>query len=186
VEWKIITIDFITKPPRTVKKHDSIMLAVDKLTKDTHFIAAKPTHNATNIVYIYIWEIVMLHGVSNVIVFDRDPKFTSNFWKGLFKIFGINLNFSIAYHPDSDWKTERVNQVIEDMLRIYAMDNPSKWEDYLYLVEFAYNNEYHASLKMSTFEALYRRRCNTHISLDNPNDRSIIWPELLREWKNIW
>jgi hypothetical protein len=57
-------------------------------------------------------------------VSNRDPKFTSNFWKGLFNRFGTNLNFSTAYHPESDGQTERVNQVIEDMLRMYVMDNP--------------------------------------------------------------
>jgi hypothetical protein len=91
-------------------------------------------------------------------VSDRDPKFTSKFWKGLFNWFGTNLNFSIAYHPESDGKTERVNQVIEDMLRMYVMDKTSKWEDYLHLVEFSYNNGYQASLKMNPFETLYGRK----------------------------
>jgi hypothetical protein len=68
------------------------------------------------------------------------------------------LNFSTAYHLESDGQTERVNQVIEDMLRMYVMDKPSKWEDYLYLVDFAYNNGYQASLKMSPFETLYGRK----------------------------
>jgi hypothetical protein len=91
-------------------------------------------------------------------VSDRDTKFTSKFWKGLFKGFGMNLNLNTAYHPESDGKTERVNQAIEDMLRMYVMDKPSKWEDYLHLVEFAYNNGYQASMKMSPFEALYGRK----------------------------
>jgi hypothetical protein len=100
-------------------------------------------------------EITRLHGIPKTIVSDRDPKFTSKFWKGLFKGFRTNLNFSTAYHPESDGQTERVNRVIEDILRMYVMDKPSKWEDYLHLVEFAYNNGYQASLKMSPFEALY-------------------------------
>jgi hypothetical protein len=114
-------------------------------------------------------------------VFDRDPKFTSKFWTGLLKGFGTNLNFNIAYHPESNGQTERVNQVIEDMLRMYVMDKPYRWEDYLHLVEFAYNNGYQASLKMSPFETLYGRKCNTPISWDNLVDREIIGPELLRE-----
>jgi hypothetical protein len=76
----------------------------------------------------------------------------------LFKGFGTNLNFNTTYHPKSDGKTERINQIIEDMLRMYVMDKPSRWEDYLHLVEFAYNNGYQASLKMSPFEALYGRK----------------------------
>jgi hypothetical protein len=96
------------------------------------------THTIANIAEIYI----RLHGIPKEIVSDKDIKFTSNFWRGLFKGFGTNLNFSNTYHPQSDGQTERVNQVIEDMLRMYVMDKPSKWKDYLHLVEFAYNNGY--------------------------------------------
>jgi hypothetical protein len=74
-----------------------------------------------------------------------------------------------------------VNQVIEEMLRIDGMDKPYKWEDYLHLVEFSYNNGYQASLKMSLFEALYGRKCNTPICWDNPADRKIVGPKLLKE-----
>ena len=102
-------------------------------------------------------EIVRLHGVPKEIVSDKYPKFTLKFWKGLFKGFGINMNFSTTYHLESYGKTKRVNQVIEDMLRMYVMDKPSKWEN-LHLVEFSYNNGYHVSLKMSPFEALYGQK----------------------------
>ena len=71
-----------------------------------------------------------MHGVPKKIVFDRDSKFTSNFWKGMFKGFGTSLNFSTTYHPKSDGQTKRVNWVIEDMLRMYVMDKLLKWEDY--------------------------------------------------------
>jgi hypothetical protein len=74
--------------------------------------------------------------------------------------------------------------VIEDMLRMYVMDNPSKWEDYLHLVEFSYNNGYQEYLKMSPFEALYGRRCNTPVSWDNPTDREIVGPNLLKEMED--
>jgi hypothetical protein len=151
-------MDFITILPKTSKQHDSIMVVVENLTKDAHFIPLKTTHKATDVVDIFLKEVASLHEIPKMIVSDRDPKFTSNFWKGLFKGFRTNLNFSTAYHPESDRQTERVNRVIEDMLRMYVMDKPSRWEDYLYLVEFTYNNGYHASLKMSPFEALYGRK----------------------------
>ena len=112
---------------------------------------------------------------------DKDPKFTSNVLKRLFKGFGTNLNFSTTYHPETDGQTKRVNQVIEDMLRMYVMDKPSKWEDYLHLVEFSYNNGYQTSLKMSPFEALYGRKCNTPVSWDNPTDKEVVGTKLLRE-----
>jgi hypothetical protein len=138
--WEVVTMDFITGLPRKGKLHDSIMVLVDNLTKAAHFIPLKTTHKAADVADIFMREVARLHGIPKMIVFDRDPKFTSNLWNGLFKGFGTNLNFSIAYHPEFDGQTERVNKVIEDMLRMYVMDKPSKWEDYLHLVEFTYNN----------------------------------------------
>jgi hypothetical protein len=135
-KWEFLTMDFITKLPKSNKQHDSIMIVVDKLTKDAHFISVKLNHKETNIIDVYMKGIDRLHGIPKTIVSDRDPKITSNFWKGLFNGFGTNLNFSTTYHPKSDGKTKRVNQVFEDMLRMYVMDKPYKWEDYLDLVEF--------------------------------------------------
>jgi hypothetical protein len=180
-KWEVVTMDFITKLPRENKQHDSIMVVVDKLTKAAHFIPVKLTHKEANIDDVYIREIARLHGIPKTIVSDSDLKFTSNFWKVLFNGFATNLNFSTTYHPESDEQTERVNQVIEDMLRMYVMDKPSKWEDYLHLVEVSYNNGYQTSLKMSPFEALYGRKCNTQVSWDNPTDRVVVGPDLLRE-----
>jgi hypothetical protein len=118
--------------------------------------------------------------VPKSIVSYRDPKFTLNFWKGLFKGFGTNLNLSTMYHQESDGKIERTNMIIDGILRMYVMDQPSKWEDYIKLVEFSYNNGYHASLKMSLFEALCGKKCNTPVSWDNPADRVVVGIELLK------
>ena len=101
-KWEVITMDFITGLPRTSKQHDSIMVVVDKLTKAAHFIPLKTTHRAADVADIFLKEVARLHGIPKTIVSDRDPKFTSNFWKGLFKGFETNLNFSTAYHPESD------------------------------------------------------------------------------------
>jgi hypothetical protein len=106
-KWGAIIIDFITKLSKITKQHDSIMVVVDKLTKDAHFILVKLTHKVANITEIYMKEIVRLHGVPEAIVFDRDPMFTSNFWKGLFKGFGANLNFSTTYHPQNIWENKK-------------------------------------------------------------------------------
>jgi hypothetical protein len=89
-KWEVISMDFITGLPRTNKKHDSIMVVVDKLTKDTHFVPVKTMHTTTNIVEISMKEIARLHGIPRKIVSDRDTKF---------KGFGTNLNFSTTYHP---------------------------------------------------------------------------------------
>ena len=94
-------------------------------------------------------EIFILHELPKATYLDRDSKFTYKFWKGLFQELGKQLDISTSYHPQTDGQTKRSNQVHEDMLRMYVMDKPSKWEDYLHLVEFAYNNSHQASLGMS-------------------------------------
>ena len=98
-KWEVITIDFITKLPRATRQHDSIMVVVDKLTKPAHFFHVKTTYTMANIAEVYMREISRLHGIPRKIVSDRDTNFTSNFWRGLFKGFGTNLNFSTTYHP---------------------------------------------------------------------------------------
>ena len=122
-------MDFITGLQMTWRQHDSIMVVVDKLKKVAHFIPVKSMHKTDDIAKIFMKEIFQLHGFSKAIVSDRDVKFTSNFWKGLFVDLGTNLNFSTAYHLQTDGKIERVNQVLEEMLRMYVMDKPTKWED---------------------------------------------------------
>jgi hypothetical protein len=97
-KWEVVTMDFITKLHRTAKQHDFIMVVVDKLTKATHFIPVKSVHKSANIVDIYMRENSKLHGVPKTILSDEDSKFTSNFWKGIFREFGTNMNFSTTYH----------------------------------------------------------------------------------------
>ena len=104
-KWEGISLDFVTGLPKNQKHNDSIMVVVDKLSKETHFIPVKTTHTAANIVDIFMKEIFCLHGIPKVIISDRDPKFTGNFWKILFKGLDTKLNISIAYHPQMDGKT---------------------------------------------------------------------------------
>ena len=92
------------------------MVVVDKLSKVAHFLPIKKTHKVANIADIFMKKIFWLHGINKVIIFDRDPKFTGNFWKSLFKGIDTKLNFNISYHPKMNGQTERVNQVLEDML----------------------------------------------------------------------
>ena len=103
-KWEVVTMDFIIGFPRTSKQHDAIMVVVDKLTKASHFIPMKVTPKETNVVDIDMRKVSCLHGIPKTIVSDRDPNFTSKFWKGLFKWFGTNLNFS-TYHFESNGKT---------------------------------------------------------------------------------
>ena len=126
-------------------------------------------------------DIFKLHGFPKEIVSNRDVKFTSNFWKGLFAYLNTKLNFITAYHPQTDGQNKRVNHVLEDMLCMYVMEKPTKWEDQLHLVEFAYNNGRQASLGMSSYEVLYGRRCRTPMNWDNPVNRVVLGPELVKE-----
>ena len=179
-KWEVISLDFITGLPRNQSQNDSIMVVVDKLSKAAHFIPIKTTYKAANIADIFLKQIFRLHGVPKVIISDRDPKFTGNFWKSLFKGLNTTLNFSTSFHPQTDGETERVNQVLEDFLRMYVKDQPGKWEHYLHLAEFAYNNNYQSSTKFSPFEILYGRKYNAPISQNNPVDRLVLGPELLK------
>jgi hypothetical protein len=157
-------MDFITGLPTSNKQNDAIMVAVDKLSKSAHFISVRLTCKAIDIAQVFMKEIFRLHGMPKEIISDRDTKFTSNFWKSLMASLETKLLFSTTYHPQTNGQTERVNQILEDMLRMHVMHQPRKWEDYLLLVELTYNNDYQTSLKMSPFQILYGRSCNTPVS----------------------
>jgi len=126
-------------------------------------------------------EMFRLHGIPRVVISDRDAKFTGNFWKALFKGLDTQLKFSTTYHLQIDHQTERVNQISEDMLRMYIIDKPGKWEEYLHLVEFSYNNHFQDLAKLSPFKIIYGQKCNTPISWSSLIDRLILGPELLKD-----
>jgi hypothetical protein len=174
-------MDFITELPTSTKHNDTIMVVADKLINSAHFILVKSTCKAIDIAQVFMKEVFRLHGMPKEIVSDRDTKFTSNFWKSVMVGLETKLLFSTAYHPQTNRQTERVNQILEDMLRMHVMHQPRKWEDYLPLVEFSYNNGYQTSLKMSPFEVLYGRLCNTPISWSNPVNRISFGPDMLKE-----
>ena len=157
-------MDFITCLLKSTKQNDSIFVVIDKLSKQAHFIHVKSTYKAVNIVDIFLKEIFRLHGTPKAIISDQDVKFIGNFWRSLFSGLETQLNFSTAYHPQTNNKIDRVNQIVEDKLQMYVMNNPTKWEDYLHLVEFSHNNGYQTSTKMSPFEVLYVRKCRTLMS----------------------
>lgn len=101
-KWEVISMDFITSLPRTVKQYDSIMFVVERLSKVAHFLPVKTTYSTSEVAQVFIKEIVRLHGVPKEIVSNRDEKFTSKFWKELFVGLGRELAFSIAYRPHTD------------------------------------------------------------------------------------
>ncbi|GJZ13780.1 putative reverse transcriptase domain-containing protein [Tanacetum coccineum] len=163
-KWEKITMDFVSGLPRTPSGYDSIWVIVDRLTKSAHFLPMKKTDSIEKHAQLYLKEIVCKHGVPTLIISDRDSLFTSRFWKSLQEAMGTQLDMSIAYHPETDGQSEKTIQMLEDMLRAYVIDFGSSWDRHLPLVEFSYNNSYHASIKAAPFEALYGRKCRSPVS----------------------
>ncbi|GJS92549.1 putative reverse transcriptase domain-containing protein [Tanacetum coccineum] len=162
-KWEKITMDFVSGLPRTPSGYDSIWVIVDRLTKSAHFLPMKKTDSIEKLAQLYLKEIVCKHGVPTSIISDRDNLFTSRFWKSLQEAMGTQLDMSTAYHPEIDGQSERTIQTLEDMLRACVIDFGSSWDRHLPLVEFSYNNSYHASIKAAPFEALYGRSVDRQI-----------------------
>jgi transposase InsO family protein len=134
---------------------------VDRLTKVAHFIPVKTTYSGANLAELYMSRIVCLHAVPKKSVSERGSQFTSKSWEKLHESMDTKLNFSLAYHPQTDGQIERTNQILEDMLRACALKYGKSWDKSLPYAKFSYNNSYQASSKMASFEALYGRQCRT-------------------------
>ncbi|GJS31332.1 putative nucleotidyltransferase, ribonuclease H [Tanacetum coccineum] len=178
-KWDEISMDFVTGLPRTQRKHDAIWVVVDRLTKTAHFLPIRKDFSISRLAEMFQQEIVRLHGTPSAIVSDRDPRFTSRFWKGLQNAWGTRLKFSTAFHPETDGQSERTIQTLEDMLRSCALEWTGNWDDYICLVEFAYNNSWHASIKCAPFEMLYGRKCRAPICWDQVGERVLEGPEMI-------
>ncbi|GJS13711.1 putative reverse transcriptase domain-containing protein [Tanacetum coccineum] len=156
-KWDNITMDFVTKLPKTSQGYDTIwnVPAKGRLSR--------------------------VIGIPVSIICDRDPRFASNFWRSLQNALGTNLDMSTAYHPQTDGQSERTIQTLEDMLRACAIDFGKGWVNHLPLVEFSYNNSYHASIKAAPFEALYGRKCRSPVCWTEVGEAQILGPELIQE-----
>ncbi|WVZ94108.1 hypothetical protein U9M48_040044 [Paspalum notatum var. saurae] len=152
-KWEDVHIDFIVGLPRTQKGYDSIWVIIDHLTKSAHFLPVKTYYTAGTYAELYISRTDL----------------------------GTNLIRSSAYHPQTSSQVERVNQILEDMLRAYALTYSTKWDECLPLAEFAYNNSYQKSLEMAPFEALYGRRCRTPLNWSELGERVTFGPDLVTQ-----
>ncbi|GJW40105.1 reverse transcriptase domain-containing protein [Tanacetum coccineum] len=130
---------------------------------------------------LYIKEIVSRHRVPISIILDRDSHFTSRFWQSLHNALGTQLDMSTAYHPETDGQSERTIQTLEDMLRACVIDFGKGWERHLPLVEFSYNNSYHANIKAAPFEALYGQKCRSPVCWAEVGDIQLTRPEIIHE-----
>ncbi|GJV98439.1 putative reverse transcriptase domain-containing protein [Tanacetum coccineum] len=156
-KWERITMDFVSGLLRTPSGYDMIWVIVDRLTKSAHFLPMKKMDSIEKLTRLYSKEIVCRHGVPISIISDQDSHFTSRFWRSLQEALGTNLDMSTAYHPQMDGQSKRTIQMLEDMLRACVIDFGSSWDRHLPLVEFSYNNSYHASIKAAPYEAFRQK-----------------------------
>jgi hypothetical protein len=180
-KWEDISMDFIVGLPKIAKGFDSIRVIVDRLMKIAHFLPVKTKYPVVAYAELYIACILSLHGILKTIVSDHGPQFVSKFWSELHKFLGTKLLHSLTYHPQTSGQTERVKQILEDMLRACVPEFPQKWDDCLPLAEFSYNNNYQESTKMAPFEALYGRRRRTPLNWSEPGERWYFRPDLVKE-----
>ncbi|KAL4579703.1 hypothetical protein LXL04_015862 [Taraxacum kok-saghyz] len=190
-KWEDISMDFITKLPKTPGGYETIWVVVDRLTKSAHFLPIRETDKMEKLTRTYLKEIVRLHGVPISIISDRDSRFTSRFWESLQKSLGTRLDMSTAYHPQTDGQSERTIQTLEDMLRACVINFGNAWDTHLSLIEFSYNNSYHTSIKAAPFEALYERKCrspvcwaevgDTQLARSQVDDSNLPGPEIIRK-----
>ncbi|GKB86309.1 putative reverse transcriptase domain-containing protein [Tanacetum coccineum] len=174
-------MDFVTKLPKSSQGHDTIWVIIDRLTKSTIFTPIREIESMKKLERMYIKEVVMRHEILVSIIYDRDPKFASHFWRSLQKALGTSLDMSTGYHPQTDGQSERTIQTLEDMLRACVIDFGNGWVRDLPLVEFSYNNSYHASIKAAPFEALYGRKYRSPVYWAKVGQVQLTSPEIVQE-----
>ncbi|GJW97675.1 putative reverse transcriptase domain-containing protein [Tanacetum coccineum] len=180
-KWERIAIDFVTKLPRTSSGYDTIWVIVDRLTRFAHFLPTREDYKMDRLARLYLNEIVARHRVPISIISDRDSRFTSRFWQSMPEALGTCLDMSTAYHPKTNGQSERTIQTLEDMLKACVLDLEGSWDIHLPLVEFSYNNSYHSSVRCTSFEALYGRKCRSSIMWVEVGEGQLIGLELVQE-----
>jgi hypothetical protein len=148
--WDVVSVDFITELPDS-HGFDATMVVVDSVSKRSHFIPTHTTVTALGSARLYLQNVWKLHGLPRSALSDRGPQFVAEFMRELYRLLGITISASTAYHPQSDGQTERVNQELEQYIRVFVNERQSDWDTLLPLGEFAYNNHVHSSTQHSPF-----------------------------------
>nr|GEY25422.1 reverse transcriptase domain-containing protein [Tanacetum cinerariifolium] len=175
------TSQWISLLPKSSQGFDTIWVIVDRLTKSAHFLPIKENDLMDKLARLYLNRIVTRHGTPVSIICDRDGRFTSNFWKTFQKALGTNLDMSTAYHPKIDGQSKRTIQTLKEMLRACVIDFQKGWVKHLSLVEFSYNNNYHASIKVAPYEALYGRKCRSSVCWAEVGEAQLTGSEMIQE-----
>ena len=148
--WADISLDFIEALPKVHGK-SVLLTVVDRFSKYAHFIPLGHPYTAASVARAFFTDIVRLHGFPESIMSDRDPVFTGHFWRDLFRLAGVKLRMSSAFHPQTDGQSEAVNKVITIYLCCTTGDRPRDWVDWLPWVEFCYNSSFHSALRTTPF-----------------------------------
>ncbi|GKC49659.1 putative reverse transcriptase domain-containing protein, partial [Tanacetum coccineum] len=156
-KWDNITMDFVTKLPKSSQGYNTIWVIVDRLTKSAIFVPMRETDPLEKLAKMYLKEVV-----------------TRRFW-------GTNLDMSTAYHPQTNGQIERTTQTLEDMMRACAIDFGKGWVNHLPLAEFSYNNSYHASIKAVPSEALYGQKCRSPMCWAEVGQVQLTGPKIVQE-----
>ncbi|GJV35975.1 putative reverse transcriptase domain-containing protein [Tanacetum coccineum] len=192
-KWDNITMNFVIKLPRTSSGYDTIWVIVDRRTKSAHFLSMRENDPMDKSARLYMKEVVTKHRISVSIICDHDGRFTSNFWRAFQKALGTRLAMSTSYHPQTDGQSKKTIQILEDMLRACVIVFGNGWERHLPLIEFSYNNSYHANIKAALFKALFGRKCRSPVCWAKVEDAQLTGPELIHEttekivspWKGV-
>ncbi|KAJ9523325.1 hypothetical protein QJQ45_005365 [Haematococcus lacustris] len=163
--WDSVSMDFVVKLPKTAAGHDSILVIVDRLTKMVHLAPTVEKVNGEDVARLFYDNVFKLHGMPLEIISDRDPRFRGQFFSGLCDIMQTKQCLSTAFHPQSDGQTERMNKVMEDMLRHYVGVEYVDWDKFLSSAEFAINNSYNSSIGTTPFRLNNVKDPNVPITL---------------------
>ena len=163
--WDCVTMDLITQLPQTLTGYDAIAVFVDKLSKMVHIEPCKTEIDAPEFASLFIKTVFRHHGLPKSIISDRDSRFTGHFLTTVADKLGFRQRLSTAFHPQTDGQTERMNRVVEDMIRHYVGPYHDDWDNFLALVEFAINNSWQASIDNTPFHAMYGQHPHTPLSL---------------------